>query len=225
MKWLKPLALPVLGAALVAIVNAFFPQYVEAINRKIHGTTFGPYTVLRANDENPKNPPVVTNLNLTEYNGLLSGELHIPADRSRHIPSEGGTRHYAGYLGGNGYLVLAYKSDWPLHGIGEYFFSETDNGTYVGHARVNICTKDGEIIKQCNAVLTKDQTQAMKLYEKSLHQQCQLVAFPAPDSAKVAEREPCPEDLQTGFYLPTRELPNKIAHVQAVVGARLSTRW
>jgi hypothetical protein len=93
---------------------------------------------------------------------MLSGELHIAPDGSSDIPPEGGRRIYSGFLGGDGYLVLACKSDPPLHGIGEYFFSENDDGNYVGHARINICTPRGQIIKQCGIVLTKNQNNAMK---------------------------------------------------------------
>jgi len=198
-KWFEVVGLPVLGAALIAMVQVLFPEILEKMKRYVLGSTFGPYVMLRANDTNTSDSAVVTNLTLTEYNGLLSGELHIPPDGTSNIPPAGGRRVYSGFLGGDGFLVLTYKSDSPLHGIGEYFFAENDNGDYTGYARVNICTNRGQIIKQCNAILTKNQGGAMKKYERTLKQQCQLVEFPAPDdNSKVAEKEPCPESFQTG---------------------------
>jgi hypothetical protein len=198
-KFFEIVGLPLIGVVLAAIFQASFPEIWEKAKLRIVGIPFGPYVMLMANDSDANDPPVSESLTLTEYYGRLSGELHIPPDGTRNIPPEGVRRLYSGFLGGDGFLVLAYKSDPPLHGIGEYFLAENDDGNYTGHARVNICTPRGQIIKQCNAIFTKNEGYARKQYAGALKQQCQLVVFPSPDeNGKVAEKEACPESFQTG---------------------------
>jgi hypothetical protein len=119
--FLTIVALPVVGAALIVMVQAIFPGQVERLKDRFLGSTFGPYFLLRVNDADASKPPIVTNLPFTENAGLLSGELHIEPDGSTNIPPEGGRRVYRGFLGGDGFLVLAYRSDPHMHGIGEYF--------------------------------------------------------------------------------------------------------
>jgi hypothetical protein len=87
----------------------------------------------------------------------------------------------------------------PLHGIGGYFLAENNSGDYTGYARINICTNRGQIIKQCNAVLTKNQSRAMQQYGKALKEQCQLVDFPSSDddSDKIAQKQSCPDSFLT----------------------------
>jgi hypothetical protein len=201
-KLIEIIGLPVLGAALIAIVQTWFPQYLESWNRWFWGRHLEHSVLLRANDEKPGGAPIVTNLTLTDYNGRLSGELRIPPSGTHNVPPEGGRRVYSGFLGGDGFLVLTYKSDPPLHGIGAYFFTENDDGNYVGLACINICTNRGEILKQCNIIFTRDQTSAIEHYQKALHEQCQSIEFPHPDNSdKIAEKEPCPKDRQQAASL------------------------
>jgi hypothetical protein len=201
-KALEVVAIPLIGVVLAAIVQVIFPQFLDNAVLAIRGHTFGPYTVLRANDANAQDPPVISSITLTEYNGRLIGERIVPPDAARNIPPEGVRRVYTGFLGGDGYLVINYKSDPPLHGIGQLFLIEVDDGGYVGHARINICTHKGQIIKQCNVVLTKNQSIALKEYAQVLRQECQLVDFPSALDGRVAERAPCPEsEWSTGDRL------------------------
>ncbi len=197
LKLLEIVGLPVLGAALIASVQVLFPPVLDKMKRFAVGNKLQ-YVMLEVNDTNANKPPEITNLTLTEYYGVLSGELRIPPDEAQNIP-EGGRRLYSGFIGGDGFLVLAYKSDPPLHGIGEYFLVRHDDGDYTGYSRINICTSQGQIIKQCNAVLTKNQSRAMQHFSKMLRRQCELVVFPSPDddSDKVAQKEPCPEAFVT----------------------------
>ncbi len=167
----------IVGAVLGGVAGAMYPPMMDWFVHTFLWQPFGPFVILKTDDE--KSPAGLTrgHVQLKNYRDYIWGDRWFRKE-NRHYT-------YSGYLK-NGHIILAYRTaESDGNGYGAYFLMDVSNdGTeYVGHAQVNTCTPEGQVVKDCNMVLVKGyagskaEEDALAKYKELLGQECAQVKF------------------------------------------------